>query len=290
MMPEQNKRCRFFILLAIAIMVMELKCTKYLHCDPYKQVSYSRDGDLEFIQCTSCGLIWRSPESVYMTKTYEEDYFYSKNYLKNRRHKIIKSGWFIDMALNINPSAGSLLEVGCSVGNTLEAARDRNLQHLGTDVSRYAVEYCRSCGLNAETKSLDELLADSLKFDIVYMQHVLEHFEDPFETLEKCHRLLNPEGILIIIVPNSDYRNAGQGRSRHRFYNQKGVGSEHFVYFNYASVESVLAWAGFRVMQKNYPILVTGSYSPSFLLNRLFRRSLSWVNADQEIIVIAQKA
>ena len=179
---------------------MNLTCTHYLHCDPEGFTTYSTDGNLEFVRCSNCGLIWRSPESADISREYEEHYFSSKNYLRNRNHKIEKSGWFIDMALQHFPTAGSLLEIGCSVGNTLEAARLRKLSHLGTDVSTYAVEYCRSCGLNAEVKSLESLVEERHPFDIVYMQHVLEHFRDPFLTVRQCYQLLNPGGVLIIIV------------------------------------------------------------------------------------------
>jgi 2-polyprenyl-3-methyl-5-hydroxy-6-metoxy-1,4-benzoquinol methylase len=268
---------------------MKLKCSEYLQCDPENQESYARDGELEFIRCNSCGLIWRSPASVHITKAYDADYFSSKSYLRNRKHKITKSGWFIDMALQVFPGAKSLLEVGCSVGNTLEAAKIRNLHHLGIDVSRYAVDYCRSCGLNAEVKSLDTLLDEDQRFDIIYMQHVLEHFEDPFATIRQCHHLLNPQGILIILIPNAHYGRAEQQRGRHRFYSLTGVGAEHYVYFSYASLEKVLEVMGFEVLQKNYPLLVKTNPSVGFFLNRVFRKSMGLFNADQELIVLARK-
>lgn len=264
-------------------------CTHYLQCDPRGITSYSQDGALEFVRCNTCGLIWRSAESVHITKEYGENYFSSKNYLRNRKHKITKSGWFIDMALQFFPGAGSLLEVGCSVGNTLEAAKRRNLDHLGIDVSQYAVDHCRSCGLNAEVRSLESLLEDQLKFDIIYMQHVLEHFPDPFQTVGQCHQLLNPGGILVIIVPNSDYRRAQEQRGQHRFYSMKGVGPEHFVYFNYSSLEILLRKEGFKVVQKNYPLWVKNNISPEFFVNRIFRSSLTLFGADQEIVLLAMK-
>jgi predicted SAM-dependent methyltransferase len=193
------------------------------------------------------------------------------------------------MALQFFPAAGSLLEIGCSVGNTLEAARLRKLSHLGTDVSQYAVEYCRSCGLNAEVRSLESLVDEQQQFDIVYMQHVLEHFRDPFQTIHHCYQLLNPGGVLIIIVPNSEYSRAEKQRGRHRFYSMKGVGPEHYVYFNYRSLEKVLEHEGFEVVQKNYPIRLKTNHSLSFFLNRIFRRSLRLFGADQEIVVLARK-
>jgi 2-polyprenyl-3-methyl-5-hydroxy-6-metoxy-1,4-benzoquinol methylase len=268
---------------------MALKCSGYLPCDPLNQTSYSRDGELEFNLCNDCGLIWRSPESMQISKTYGEGYFESKKYSKNRAHKINKSGWLLDIAGNFHPGIRNILEVGCSLGNTLEAARIRNLNSLGIDISPYAVQYCLEHGLKAENKTLEELHAEDLRFDLIFMQHVLEHFEDPFRILRVCKSLLNQGGLLLILVPNSRFAKAARLREKHRFYSQIGVGTEHYVYFNYSSLRKVLESQNFKVLQQNYPFRIKGPFSMEFFLNRIFRRSLSLFNADQEILVVAGK-
>jgi 2-polyprenyl-3-methyl-5-hydroxy-6-metoxy-1,4-benzoquinol methylase len=221
--------------------------------------------------------------------SYTSDYFDSKKYHDNRSHKIKKSGWLLDLALSFNPGINSVLEVGCSVGNTLEAAKKRNMQHLGIDVSLYAVEFCRNLGLQAENKSLGDLLEADCLFDLIFMQHVLEHFTNPFEVLDSCRKLLNKNGILVILVPNSRFGPAVRNRGKHRFYSLPGVGSEHFVYFDYPSLTQVLKSCGFRILQQNYPVGINKPSSTEFFLNRIVRRSLSLFDADQEILVLAQR-
>ncbi len=268
---------------------MTLKCTGYLGCDPSAQECYAEDEELRFVRCRSCGIIWRDPASLHLVKRYDDSYFTSKNYLKNRKHKIRKSGWLIDMAREVHPAITSLLEVGCSVGNTLEAARRRGIRHLGSDISPYATEYCRSCGLNAETLTLEEIKDRGEKFDLLFMQHVLEHFEDPFYVTQWGHDMLNTGGLFLIVVPNSRYRRSEKGRGSHRFYSRQGVGTEHFVYFDYPSLRKLLTRQGFTVVRQNYPLLMKGPFSPAFFLNRVVRRALSWFDADQELVVIARK-
>lgn len=268
---------------------MALKCSEYLGCPPSAQEPYSEDGDFRFFRCRSCGLIWRDPASRHLVKRYDDSYFASKNYLKKRNHKIRKSGWLIDMARQVHPAITSMLEVGCSVGNTLEAARRRGIPHLGSDISPYATEFCRSKGLNAETLSLEEIRTRGQKFDLIFMQHVLEHFEDPFYVTQWGHDMLTAGGLFLIVVPNSRYRRAEKGRGSHRFYSLQGVGSEHFIYFDYPSLQKLLTRQGFTVVRQNYPLVMKGGFSPAFFLNRLFRRSLTWFNADQELVVIARR-
>lgn len=264
-------------------------CEEHLGCSGQNIEIYSEDQNLVYEKCNDCGLIWRSKQSENFNKNYEQDYFESKNYDKNREHKVKKSGWLIDLARLKNSKLQSLLEVGCSIGYTLEAAQKRNIAHLGIDISKYAVEYCTKRGFNASNQSLDELNDAGEKYDVVYMQHVLEHFENPFEVLQKCNSLLNSNGLLLILVPNSKYSRAAKGRGKHRFYSLNGVGAEHFVYFNYNTLGKVLESQNFTVVQQNYPVFTGRYFSAEFFLNRLFRRLTGLFNADQELLVIARK-
>lgn len=265
------------------------KCAEYIGCSGEDISLYSEDGDLKFERCNNCEIIWRSSDSMHLLKPYEQTYFESKSYSKRRKHKVKKSGWLIDLARIENTKINSLLEVGSSLCYTLEAAKKREIKHLGIDISEYAVNHCNKLGLNASSSSFDDLKKANNKFDLVFMQHVLEHFENPFTVLQDCHELLNENGIMLILVPNSKYRRAEKQNSKHRFYNMKGVGSEHFVYFNYKNLGKTLQASGFKVIQENYPVLLSKYDSFSFFMNRIFRRSLRIFNNDQELLVIARK-
>jgi len=266
-----------------------LPCITNLHCNPENQQGYSEDGRLCFIKCTDCGLIWRSPDSMEIVQDYDESYFISKKYERNRKHKIQKSKWLIQIVRNFHPDIKCLLETGCSLGNTLEAAKDLGIDHFGIDISHYAVEYCKSKGLNASNKTIGEVLESGIRYDLIFLQHVLEHFPDPFEVLRKCHNLLKKDGIVLIMVPNSKYYRAANKRGKHRFYSLKGVGAEHYVYFNFKSLTKVLASTGFKLLQKNYPMFIKGPDTILFFLTRIYHIILPLFNGDQEILVVAKK-
>lgn len=268
---------------------MNLPCHQYFNCDPTHQEVYSTDQSLVYVRCLDCGLIWRSPGSFSVIKEYGESYVESKNYLKNRKHKIKKATWLIHSALHFKHDIQSLLEIGSSIGSTLEAARNLGLEQVGIDVNEYAVDYCRRAGLNADTRTIDNILEEGRHFDMVFMQHVLEHFENPFQTLNQCRELLNEDGIIVILVPNSAYKKSANLREKHRFYSMAGVGSEHFVYFDYPSLVRVLDQEGFTVLQQNYPWTMPGYFNVEACINRISRRFLTFFHMDQEILVIAQK-
>lgn len=264
-------------------------CKEHLGCTGQNIEIYSEDQNLSYEICNDCGLIWRAKKSEAVNKKYEQEYFDSKKYDKRRDHKVKKSGWLIDLARLKNADIKRLLEVGCSIGYTLEAAQKRSIPHLGIDISKYAVDYCTNRGLTASNKTLEELIAENKKYDLIYMQHVLEHFENPFDVLQQCRTLLNDNGLVLILVPNSKYARAEKKRGKHRFYSINGVGTEHFVYFNYRTIKTVLESQNFKVVLQNYPVFTGRYFSIVFFLNRLFRRMTSWLNADQELLVIAQK-
>ena len=264
-------------------------CSNYLGCAPDHLQEYAKDQRLVYQECQDCHIIWRDEASFDLEQPYDQQYFDSKNYQKNRPHKVAKSGWLLDLARSYHPEISRLLEVGCSLGNTLEAAAQRNLGHLGIDVSEFAVEYCLNQQLNASTQTLEDLIREQQQFDLILMQHVLEHFKDPFEVLQQCNELLAAQGLILILIPNSKYGRAKRLREKHKFYSINGVGIEHYVYFNYQNLSQALQACGFKVVAKNYPLRFLKYDSFSFLCNRLGRRFLSLIGSDQELVMLAQK-
>lgn len=191
--------------------------SSHINCSSVNHVIYAKDDDLIFIKCLDYGLIWRSENSLHINKEYDTDYFTSKNYLKNREHKIKKSEGLLRIAMHFQSNLKNMLEIGCSIGNTLQAASNLKINHLGIDISPFAINYCKKMGLNAESFSMEQLILQKDRFDLIIMQHVLEHFASPDRILIQCNQLLNKNGLILIVVPNSNYARAEKKRDQHRF-------------------------------------------------------------------------
>lgn len=67
------------------------------------------------------------------------------------------------------------------------------------------------CDLNITPYPFDDESVDS-----IYMFHVLEHLERPFEVMIECHRILKHGGIMEITVPHRDSLNSSD--IAHRSY------------------------------------------------------------------------
>lgn len=55
----------------------------------------------------------------------------------------------------------------------------------------------------------DRLEFEDNTFDFIYSEHVLEHFflDEACDLLKECYRILKPNGVIRIIVPDADLRN-----------------------------------------------------------------------------------
>jgi 2-polyprenyl-3-methyl-5-hydroxy-6-metoxy-1,4-benzoquinol methylase len=106
--------------------------------------------------------------------------------------------------LRVNGRAPRYLDVGCSTGFVVEAARDKGWDAIGIDLNPSAIEFGRSRGLDLRTVALEDAGFAPRTFDVVSLFDVLEHLLDPRRTLRACADLLAPGGILFLYVPNFD--------------------------------------------------------------------------------------
>jgi len=98
---------------------------------------------------------------------------------------------------------GSLLDIGAGIGQFLHYAMNMYFPVAGTEVSESAIRIARQrYELELLKGTVEEIEWGERKFDIITLFHVLEHVPDPLETVLSCRKLLNPNGILLITVPN----------------------------------------------------------------------------------------
>jgi len=94
-----------------------------------------------------------------------------------------------------------LLDVGCSFGGFLMAARDRGFHGAGVDIVTEAVQYVRDQGLTAERcATLDDctLYSESNSADVLTVLDAHIYWPDQPRELRAACRLLRPGGLLVI--------------------------------------------------------------------------------------------
>jgi 2-polyprenyl-3-methyl-5-hydroxy-6-metoxy-1,4-benzoquinol methylase len=101
--------------------------------------------------------------------------------------------------------AGRLLEVGIGSGVFLNAANLAGFNCMGIEASSHIADHVRrTYKLPVVQGYLEDFSSATpqARFDIIVMNHVLEHMPDPKAMLHRASALLNKGGILHISVPN----------------------------------------------------------------------------------------
>ncbi len=210
--------------------------------------------DFEWVRC-SCDLVFKRSEPAADAEGlatlgdaedeghYDSAYF--DRYARRRRRRTAKSRRQILDALEVAPRA-RLLDVGCSLGYTLQAARSLGLDAAGVDVSGHAIAECLRLGFDARNGSLGSLPYGDESFGLAVLKHVFEHTAAPRQALAELRRVLVPGAAAFFAVPNAGYFKAVRSPADSRFFRGE-AGRAHYVYYTPATLSRLLADEGFRV-------------------------------------------
>ena len=103
-----------------------------------------------------------------------------------------------------HPNATNILDVGCGTGDFLATCFKNKFAVFGIEPNKQARDIAlQKMDSNSIFDSFNSLKKETnSKFDIITLWHVLEHVPNLLEYTKTLKDLLNPNGILIIAVPN----------------------------------------------------------------------------------------
>lgn len=109
------------------------------------------------------------------------------------------------MAKGVPPYRGSgrFLDVGCGGGSYLYRLKQWGWNVYGVEPSAAGAAQARSLGLNVYQGQIEEAGFPDSFFDVVRLNHVLEHLTDPHGTMREIRRILKPDGMVYLTVPNT---------------------------------------------------------------------------------------
>ena len=96
------------------------------------------------------------------------------------------------------------LEIGCSSGNFLKLISKISIDSIGIDPSTSYVNYAAKQNLKVINDTYPCLELENLKFDNIFIFHVIEHVANPIELLVNIKRNLKQNGKLFIELPLLD--------------------------------------------------------------------------------------
>src|SRR5262245_24289773 len=139
-------------------------------------------------------------------------------------------------------SGVELLDVGCGSGTLLGLIKKRGIRPTGVDFSSEAAQVAaKENGVRVVVGSLAEAGFPNHSFDIVTLFHVMEHVTNPRSVLAEVSRILKPDGVVILQVPNID-------SWQFKAFGAKWYGLDiprHVIDYSKGSILNLLAASGF---------------------------------------------
>jgi len=166
------------------------------------------------VDCDACRFkhIVPIPTPAELEHVYGHEYYTTEKPLYIQRH--VEDREWLDLVYaeryemferQLDAARRRLLDVGSGPGFFLAHGAARGWSVRGIEPSSQAVGHSRGLGLDITQGFLNASIASALgTYDVVHMNEVLEHVPDPRGLLGIVHGLLEPGGLVALMVPN-DY-------------------------------------------------------------------------------------
>jgi 2-polyprenyl-3-methyl-5-hydroxy-6-metoxy-1,4-benzoquinol methylase len=185
-----------------------------------KDFRYGVKGSFLYLECSNCGLGIRKNQDIF--------YGYSSGYYAYKKNKISRSSkFFYPLFYSENRTFfqklfsfllfpfrmftrgiiikrnWNYLDVGCGAGDFLYKMKYFGMKCHGIEISQEAASKIKKDFpiKNTETSNAD---FKSSYFDVITMNHVIEHSLNPIKDLKNLNRMLKKKSILIVGIPNKD--------------------------------------------------------------------------------------
>jgi 2-polyprenyl-3-methyl-5-hydroxy-6-metoxy-1,4-benzoquinol methylase len=224
--------------------------TTYLTCTDH----FLSQEAFTICKCDKCGFLFTNPRpsAVELPAYYKSPEYIShsnsrkglqntlyqlvRKYTLGRKYKLIRH----------YKHKGRILDIGCATGEFLNYFKNRQWETFGIEPD----EQARKMGIsNYSLRIEDEDYLQKLpeaSFDVITMWHVLEHVPLLNERIAQLRRLLSPNGILLIAVPNPASQDAKFYKSFWAAYDVP----RHLYHFTQTTIKIIFSKHGFELVQK----------------------------------------
>ncbi|WP_423820284.1 class I SAM-dependent methyltransferase [Salinimicrobium sp. TIG7-5_MAKvit] len=155
-----------------------------------------------------------------------------------------------------------ILDVGAGTGDFLLAAKKRRWKVFGAEPNSGARALASKKGVELEEETRG---FSSGSFDVITMWHVLEHVPNLEEQIEELYRLLKPDGLLVIAVPNFKSDDAQKYKEHWAAYDVP----RHLYHFSPSAIEKIFNSSGFLLTSQK------GLFFDSFYVSLLSEKYAS---------------
>lgn len=176
-----------------------------------KSLIHKEFGSISIVRCKGCELLYTNPRPKEIELNYHGDiknYFEEYKYIIDRSKPHHRDKNYIQ-EINIIKKylkSGRLVDVGSNAGRFLYLAEKLGFDSVGVEPSKSLAEIgVKNFNLNIKNCTLEDSDFPFNSVDIITAIDVFEHLINPKSFLDKSHKILKDDGILVIKVPNGNY-------------------------------------------------------------------------------------
>lgn len=224
-------------------------------------------------KCKNCKALFLNPQPEYKEL---KDYYSKKKYysLKNIESKESKKTRLKIKLYNIyfNPNKNNfilkilfsplkfivrgtnlkkgdkILDIGCGSGQFLYEMKELGMNVQGVEPGDFNEEENKKYKLNIKKADLIDAKYKKESFDLITINHVLEHLDNPHETLNEINKIIKTDGKLIIAIPNTN--SLAYWIFKKNWY-QLDV-PRHIINYSNKNIKLILEKNGFKVKRVRY--------------------------------------
>jgi 2-polyprenyl-3-methyl-5-hydroxy-6-metoxy-1,4-benzoquinol methylase len=222
--------------------------------------------EFSFVRCQQCGLIYLRDRPAISTL----GVIYPPNYgpykfderlgpVINRVRNYVQRRKIEPIVEQASPNA-IVVDVGCGGGGLLRIMKrlgPSGWRLIGVDISATASQQLASVGIEFRIGRFESMEWDLPNPDVIIMNQVIEHLDDPSMVVRRSFELLKPGGILLIETPSVD---AWDARLFYKRYWGGWHTPRHWTLYTPATLAQLVQRHGFAL------ITIKHILSPTFWL------------------------
>jgi len=215
------------------------------HSDKYtvRPGSVRDNKDVNILECDNCGLVFLSSFDHIKRSHYEDSGMHDGNVLDidkwlkatkeddKRRYQFVKE----------KITNKTVLDFGCGIGGFLDMVKNSASKVAGVELEKALQSSFKQRKLNIYS----DLSLVIGKYDVITAFHVVEHLENPKDTLKQLSSFLTEGGEMIIEVPNSN--DALLTLYENKPFQNFTYWSQHLFLFNEKTMSELIKQSGLKL-------------------------------------------